>query len=195
LLCGFFTLMKENAGSAIIFLGLSILFSSNERANIKDKIKLISFSFFSFLIPIFLNNLIVFYFYDFTILDWINHEVGTYKHSLIQFVASFKNAFGILLPFALYYFYTLDYSKNIEVLFILISSLFLFLIFGSQVGRLLFISFPIFFPVSLLGLRKLTNTFFNIDFRSKQFPTLIIFLLIVNHFLFKDNLEYFSKLI
>ena len=72
-----------------------------------------------------------------------------------------------------------------------VASLFIYAIHGAHEARFLFISFPLFIPLCLMGLSKFVDSFYRGQYNSKIFLILLLFLISLNHIVFKDNIEFF----
>ena len=70
-MCGVCSLMKEHAGSSIIFINLMYFFTIDYQNTYYRNIHRIFTNTFLFSIPIIVNSFIVFQIYEYTILDWL----------------------------------------------------------------------------------------------------------------------------
>ena len=192
--CGLSSLMKEMGGSAIIYMNLMLLFNKRFSFSLSYRLKQISLQSFIFLSPLFLNSLLVYSVYEYTYYDWFTYNNNTYSNEgIIHFVASIKNSFGIFFLFFLFYYINNKIYNNLEFNFILLSSVFVFLISVHR-DRIFFISFPLIIPFSLLGIHLFVKRFLS-DYSNKK-GTIIIFTLILflNYIIYVDNIDYLINL-
>ena len=195
LICGLSSLMKEMGGSAIIYMNLMILFSNRFSLSLSYRLKQVFLQSLIFLFPLFLNSLLVYSVYNYTYYDWFMYNNTTYSNEgIIHFISSIKNSFGMLFLFFLFYYYNNKIYKHQEFNFILLSAVFIFLISVHR-DRLLFLSFPLVIPFSILGIQIITKMVLSKELEKKGIVTILIAALFLNYIIYVDNLNHLIKLL
>jgi len=160
LICGLGILMKENAVMGALFF-VSMLLLSNDMLKRKIK-KLLVFSF-AFLIPIIINSAIMYYFFNYTYLDWYSYNVGGYvaTRNFIHLIYELGFVFNIIFPFFIIGLYNQVKSKeNLKMYASLIISSFIpIFLWPAQDFRFIFLVFIGMIPLSSFGIKLFCDYF------------------------------------
>lgn len=172
-ICGVGVLMKENVAAGLIFFILMLFFSKiNIRKTASQFCILLSF----FLLPVLVNQVIIWHYFDFTYYDWYVFNNYHYVPSLFtgnpltEYPFGMGGAFGLLLLFSIFgiiWYARKNLQKNRGRLLILVnifiaSSVIILLWSGAGAAmRFLFIYFPIIIPMAAYAIGHISSTIKN----------------------------------
>lgn len=161
LICGLGLLMKENSVVGALFFVLMLLLSKNA---MKRKIEWLFVFSFAFLIPILINSAIIYYFFNYTYLDWYLYNVGEYAttHNYIYIIFGLGSVFNMIFPFFVIGLYNqLKNKANLKLyISLLISSFIPVLLWPVQSDpRFSFIVFIGMIPLSSYGIKLFCDYF------------------------------------
>jgi 4-amino-4-deoxy-L-arabinose transferase-like glycosyltransferase len=182
IICGMGVLMKENVIAGAIFFIL-ILFSA-KNLHIRPKIKYTALFVGIVLIPIIIAQVIAFFYFRFTYIDWYRLNLSLYMKQYFTITRFFIAIFGAF-TFTIFLFFKglwkeikrKNYQRLRIFLSLIISSFIPILVWTIFVDRFIFLLFPGIIPVSAYGL--LLNFGKNDEKKSVLVLELVILLAIV----------------
>jgi len=181
LISGLGVLIKENAGVGILFFVALLIFSGKFK-----KKEIINYAFrflLLFLVPILVNQFIIFYFLHYTYLDWYRFNAKTYlgeSYSFFNLTKNFFITFGFSWAFVLMGVCRIlkeKNSKDNKIYFSLLVPSLSFFLWPSITARLIYIAGPFLSLLAAKGLDKQEN---NLCFKA-----LLLFFIIFNFVLVK----------
>ena len=161
LICGLGILMKENAVMGALFFALMLLLS---KTDIKRKIERLLVFSFAFSIPIVINSAIMYYFFNYTYLDWYLYNVGiecAATHNFIHLIYDLGFVFNIIFPFFIMGLYNQVKNKaNLKIYVSLIISSFIpVLLWPGYDSRFVIVAFIGMIPLSSYGVKLFCDYF------------------------------------
>lgn len=188
-LSGIGFLVKESGGVGILFFLATLLVFNNFKS--KDKFRYFLRFLFCFLGPVFINQALVWHFFNYTYLDWYLYNAKTYLSQSYTFYNLFKNFFILFGISWIFVFLGLkkfwqerkDPKKSCQTK--IISALFVpalsFFLWGDLTARLMYISGPLLALLASMGFQ---------GFPLRFFANKIVLILAVNFNLFLVKLSY-----
>lgn len=155
LICGLGILMKENAIAGALFFVLMLIHSRND---LKRKINILLVFSLTFITPIIINSIIMYYFFNYTYLDWYLYNVGQYQaeRNFTFLIYEFGFVFNVMLPFFMIGLYDhIKNNKNINIYVSFFISTTFPLLFWPALNdsRFVFVVFMVMIPLSSYGVK------------------------------------------